>query len=398
MRNRLAPVVVATLLIPVWGHADLRAQDGAAEPLIVTVTGVMGLLVQVRANPDAPWQRPTVGQRVGVGAEFQTGPRSAVRFTVGDTQTVTLDRLGTSVVLEAIRDAGKIKTDVGMKYGRTRLDVEVAGIEHESTIHAPSSTLAVKGTRTGLDVDPWRTFAWAHDGSVVLDPFLFARFAQIRLGAKGRKVDMTTDDGTPTRTALLRTYVDPQGAFPRDDGEFEAINQNTSLGSAVSRGGVPKPPRSGGFTVPVTNDLIFTLFWLDGRDGQGNAASVDVDLLVASPPTAGDQVLGPKPGTPEGNLVQALNVASGGRHNGDQMGEVALENAGWLNQRPGGTYTATGRFLPTFGSASAVIFANLDGRNLKLPAQTCGSLNNPIQLSDMNTEFQCQVPNVRAVP
>src|SRR5207247_64496 len=87
-----------------------------AETLIVTVTGVQGI-VQVRAAEDQPWQTATVGMILGEQAEFRTGPRSAVRFTIPPDQVITLDRLGTVKVLTAIQQGGKIKTNLGMKYG-----------------------------------------------------------------------------------------------------------------------------------------------------------------------------------------------------------------------------------------------------------------------------------------
>src|SRR6185437_4977452 len=65
-------------------------------------------------------------------------------------QTVTLDRLGSVKVRQSIDQNGKLTTNLGMKYGRTRYDIEAAGHEHESTISSPSSTLAVRGTKVSL--------------------------------------------------------------------------------------------------------------------------------------------------------------------------------------------------------------------------------------------------------
>src|SRR5437763_1541300 len=122
---------------------------GSTDHLKATVTGVEGL-VQVRAAEDQPWQKATVGMEVGENAEFRTGPKSAVRFTIPPDQTITLDRLGTVKVLQAVLENGKLKTKLGMRYGRTRYDIEAAGREHESTISSPSSTLAVRGTKVSL--------------------------------------------------------------------------------------------------------------------------------------------------------------------------------------------------------------------------------------------------------
>ena len=43
-------------------------------------------------------------------------------------QSITLDRLGTIKVLQAIKQKDEYKTDVGMKYGRTKYEVQAAGI------------------------------------------------------------------------------------------------------------------------------------------------------------------------------------------------------------------------------------------------------------------------------
>ncbi|MCE9589011.1 MAG: hypothetical protein K8S99_00625, partial [Planctomycetes bacterium] len=114
------------------------APDAKATALTATVTGVEGK-VQVRDGEDQPWKPVVVGMVVSQGAEFRTGPRSAVRFVIPPDQTITLDRLGIVKVLQAVRESGRVKTDVGMKYGRTRYDIEGAGIDHSSTIRSPSA-------------------------------------------------------------------------------------------------------------------------------------------------------------------------------------------------------------------------------------------------------------------
>ena len=47
-------------------------------PMAITVTGVVGN-VQVREGSDKHWQKAVVGMAVTEGAEFRTGPRSAIR-------------------------------------------------------------------------------------------------------------------------------------------------------------------------------------------------------------------------------------------------------------------------------------------------------------------------------
>src|SRR4051794_38933919 len=125
----------------------------AAQPLTVTVTGVEGM-VQVREASDKPWQKAVVGMTVGEGAEFRTGPRSAVRCFIPPAQTFTLDRLGVVKVLQAVRDGKTIKTQVGMPFGRTRYDIEEGGLEHRTSMVTPSSTLAIRGTKVSVFDQP----------------------------------------------------------------------------------------------------------------------------------------------------------------------------------------------------------------------------------------------------
>src|SRR3954464_9360237 len=132
-----------------------QATSPASAPvaLTATITAVEGI-VQVRAGEDAAWQKATVGMKIGEGAEFRTGPRSAVRFEIPPDQIITLDRLGTVKLIEAVQKNQGVKTDLGMKYGRVRYDVEAAGLSHDSTIHSPGSALAVRGTRVTLYDQP----------------------------------------------------------------------------------------------------------------------------------------------------------------------------------------------------------------------------------------------------
>src|SRR5205814_5087525 len=130
-----------------------NAPTSAPAALTATITAIEGI-VQVRQGEDAAWQKATVGLKLGEGAEFRTGPRSAVRFEIPPDQTITLDRLGTVKLIEALAGSQKIKTDLGMKYGRVRYDIEAAGVAHDSTIYSPGSALADRGTKVSLYDQP----------------------------------------------------------------------------------------------------------------------------------------------------------------------------------------------------------------------------------------------------
>lgn len=115
------------------------------ESLPIVIEAVKGV-AQIRENADAKWQKALPGMKIAVGWEMRTGLRSAIQFKIGKDHTVLVDRLGSVAVLDAIRTGGKVKTDVGMKYGRTKYVVDAVAEEHDSTVRAPSATLAVRGS------------------------------------------------------------------------------------------------------------------------------------------------------------------------------------------------------------------------------------------------------------
>src|SRR5690606_23229401 len=117
--------------------------------LEATITGVEGT-VQVRDDANSPWRPAAPGMVLGEGAEFRTGLKSAVRFVIPPSQTITLDRLGTCKLLEAVKRGAVVKTDLGMQYGRVRYDIEAVGISHAAKVHSPGATMAVRGTRFSL--------------------------------------------------------------------------------------------------------------------------------------------------------------------------------------------------------------------------------------------------------
>ena len=181
--------------------------------LTVTVIAVKGL-VSVRKNAEEPWTKANVGMVLGEGAEFRTGPRSAVQFKIPPEQTITLDRLGTIKVLQAIKDAkGKVSTDVGMKYGRTRWKIEAAGTEHECKVHNPSATLAVRGTGFGNHVDAFSSVAWSNEHVVRISSTLLNR--QV----------ISVGSATPQGTSFVDAGDRSSGQKNKRDGTGEAATQ-----------------------------------------------------------------------------------------------------------------------------------------------------------------------------
>lgn len=296
------------------------------EPLEATITGIEGM-VQVRQNPDAPWVKAQVGMKLGEAAEFRTGPRSAVRCTLPPDQTFTLDRLGTVSLAEAVREGNAVTTDLTMKYGRVRLDVEAAGVEHRSIIRSPSSTLAVRGTKVSLyDQRPFRAEAVSLTGR--------AQFRtgkkQILFGARNKaKVDV--DQPSAAALALTQTTLDPTIALARTDAEANLVSNVISSGSTVFfdreagikvvTGGIP--PTDAQLIPTLPGVVNFVARW------QTNA---DLNFSVATPGGAGGggEVLYP---------IGALAANSSG-------GRVAFDHRGGPN---GGIEVIYYRNLPPDG-------------------------------------------------
>ncbi len=129
------------------------AQPPAVEggqALVIKIVGVAGT-VQVRSAPDQKWEPAKAGMIISIGTEIRTGLRSVCKFTIDGNHEVTLDRLGVVKVLDAINKDGRVKTDVGMKYGRTQYKVETGAADHDAKVHAPSATLAVRGSFVTLE-------------------------------------------------------------------------------------------------------------------------------------------------------------------------------------------------------------------------------------------------------
>lgn len=312
--------------------APIAGPDGK-EKLIATVTGIEGL-VQVRESEDQLWTRATVGQQVGENAEFRTGPRSAVRFVIPPDHTITLDRLGTVKVLQAVNDNGVIKTQMGMRYGRTRYDIEAGGREHESSIASPSSTLAVRGTKfSSYDQRPFPAQGVSLTGRVQFRDFK----KRVAFGSRGGgKTKIDVNNPNAASLALGQAVVDPGARLARTAAEDKLVQTLISSGATVEfdydkgirvvRGG--QPPLTDAELVPtLPGALNFVLRWTQ--------PGTDLNLGVF---TAGDL-------TPQGEGIYPVGgvntTASGGVIGFDHRGgpHGGIEVGSWPDGFPTQPYT-----------------------------------------------------------
>lgn len=362
----LAPVV-ALAQEPAPGTQPAPAAEAVPDrPLKGVINAVEGK-VQVRMAEDQPWQPATAGMELTQGAEFRTGLRSSVTFTVEPKQTITLDRLGTVKLIRAVAEQGKVKTDVGMKYGRTRYDVEAGAIEHESKIHSPNATLAIRGTDVELFDQGFYDWARSYHGR-----------AQVRFEQAGRyfvafggnrQVEMSNETPNPAEDAIRRTAVDPRFWASRDDVENGLINDLPSLaGNDLQArslpGGVSSPfdaaddivNSNAGF---LAGTLEFLLTW--------DNPTADLDLFVISP--FGEKLANKNNSSLQGYSNRALishgQVSpTGGEVDPDVDGAVRSEKVKWnfgANSRfPRGTYTV-GVSLANEGTTTGVVNFQITG-------------------------------------
>src|SRR5687768_9228839 len=312
--------------------APASTMPAGAVALTATITSVKGV-VKVRANEGAAWVPATVGMKLDQGAEIRTGLRSAVQFTVGDDQTITLDRLGTVTVLQAFQTQGKATTDLGLKYGRTRYDIKDTDLQHESTIRSPGSTLAIRGTDVVYeDQAPWVPQAVSREGRA---EFRNYRRQSVAFGGT-KRAKIAADKNSPAQVALVDTKNDPKGAFAgRTEAEDEQNLTLTSFGGADAR--QVELLRAAGFVPGVdtgANVMVPSLTFLMGWQSTAATPSpTNLDLIVTDP---------------LGNMISSLNpvVGTGSDrvvHFGDEIlvpgiGDSITETVKWEFFAPSGTY------------------------------------------------------------
>jgi hypothetical protein len=361
---------------PASAPASAPADDAAANHMQVTVTGIEGL-VQVRVAEDQPWKKAELGMTLDEGAEFRTGPRSAVRFVIPPDQVITLDRLGTVKVIQAIRSDKMVKTDLGMKYGRTRYDIEAAGLDHQSTIHSPSATLAIRGTKVSLeDSLPFPAIARSLTGT---GEFSKGKHKQ-KFGGK-QYTEIDSEKGNAAETELDNRASDPGSSFGRTGTEEQLVDtfvsgtfdqQNNGFGGFHAQeagggllagigtgsgdnnggggGGGGTPPE------PEVGHLNFYVSW---------TGPADMDMFVVSPLGEGVAVY-PPGGIPIAHSSgPATTSASGGAIVRDITSANGTEQINWANTHPIGVYNVGTRAYNAGGSNAIRIEGFLDGQRIQ---------------------------------
>ena len=391
--RRLLPTLLVTMWVvcvlalttaPLFAQSSAPATTSASvEQLKVIVAEVSGL-VQVRTSPDAKWEKAVVGRELSAGAEVRTGPRSRVICTIPPDQAITIDRLGTVSIAQALRNGGKTTTELLMKYGRTDYQIEAAGREHDATIRTPNATLAVRGTAfTAYDQPPYEPSVHTYRGVV---DFTYAK----RLMSVGRGASARARRG-PAETALDQSVVDPAGARAR------TASENAFIANEVSRGAVlgydqfaqiatltngPGPQTEQALLANLPGRLNFIIQWDQPKS--------DFNLAVLK--LAGDPLLLLGAFEPSEVLYPGFGLnttRSGGRILVDNRGGPrGGQEVGFYNTAENGFYGL--QALHASGPGGKVSFsAYLDGKPQLLFASAVDANGNSVPLPDggFDTEF-----------
>lgn len=391
-----------------------RAQTQPAElpdgPITISITAVTGK-VQARADASQPWTAVEIGQEYVEGVELRTALRSVVKFRIPPDSEVTVDRLGVVKVLKASIADGTIKTDVGMKYGRTRYDIESAGRVHDAQIRSTSSVLAIRGTDVILDDTPGfapRAVSFTGRAKFTNDRGQSAGLGQTN--NRGAPAQIEAGVASPAETARIQTLPSNNSVLDasRTPQETQLVtvipqrSQSTTPGLAVqdiNAGGgtspidiVPPPPPPANFP-SSPGRLEFVLNWVGDADLQIGVISPLGEPITTNPSTVTSlpsNAVGPA----------ATSSASGAVTTPDNTGGLATggsEAVIWPNGFPTGKYDFGVKY--TAGTSTAQYKIDVIVNGVTLDPSTTGNLSGPTsgEFSGSTVEIDT-VPTPSAAP
>jgi hypothetical protein len=202
-------VLLLTIILFICCVALLGAQSAT----IREITGKVEI-----QGPGQNWKTAVQGTNVSKGTTISTGFNSTAVLDL-DSSVVQVKALTRMTLEELIRREGTVKTDLSLKVGRIRANVQTAeGVRHDFSVISPTSTAAVRGTVIEGDGEEWLT----ESGSMTV----------------------TTNSGSSvTVTAGQEILITGIGAPPAPRDAFEE-NASVSISTNPTEGG------SGGFSLP----------------------------------------------------------------------------------------------------------------------------------------------------
>lgn len=375
---------------PTRPAATAPAGGGAAVELTGVVTDVRGM-AEIRDDDHSEWRPCEKGAVVREHSEIRTGPHTTVEFAMPQGQVVAVARLTVLQVIRSEQDNKLVLFDLGLKYGRTRYEIESAGVEYRSTIRSPNSTLAVRGTIVSVyDQGPFPPRAVSFTGRAVYT----AGRKQVAFGGKNAGRQEVRPGQEAASVALDKAVQDPVTPFARTAQEVPLVTNLLASGAVLSFPPGSRIPVASGGVPPTDQQLVsllpgtlnFVLRWT------GNA---DLNLVVGNQAGAGEALV-PASGlnsTPSGGRIPFNHV--GGPSGG-------FEIAYWPRAFPTGMYAAAAQHV-SGASTQFTINAFDHGQPLPIfnPAGNAGAgqfQNSVSGTSDPGSSVSVFVPVGVAVP
>ncbi len=354
-------------VVPVGGPPvyldDVAATTAPAGPvhLKAVVTSVEGELVEVRPTATAAWGPAHPGMVLREGAEIRTGPKSAIHFLIPADEAFCLDSQGEITVRQAVIDRRAAKTRINLDHGRLREDlshaapvqIQEAGLEHDTVIQSPDSALALRGTKVSLFEQPsFDPVAVSLTGQAI---FTNVNGVRVPVGGIGRHAVIVG-----AQTSAAQQAGDREAAVA-DAGDVPRLEFETRERAIVAqRGGFQRGDvivgdlhlsdfgtRAGGGPA-LPGGLDFVLQWTGGPQQALN----DLNLAVFSPlhtATSPDFVANPPftvsltPSSPTSEQLRSTTYPqtsrSGGQITANSVGPDGLELAFWPKAYPTGNYS-----------------------------------------------------------
>jgi len=214
--------------------APAQADQTVNQAVVYAVQGK----VDIKTTPDGAFAPAQQGQAVPPGATIRTGPKSAVQLLVADSQLLTIDRISTVTLEQAIRSGDVNRTSVEMPYGRVLFNVTSTQFANDVQIKAPDATLAVRGTVGGIEFNGGRpTVAFGDASNRGRIEVSYATGAKSVISDSSRSTSSNPD---PAMHKLASAFVEGGDAGARDDGEASVLSRTPGwglLGPATLAGG-----------------------------------------------------------------------------------------------------------------------------------------------------------------
>jgi len=244
LRTATVLLVAAGSCLPV-SMAAVRQQSpatvapaGADQTVNQAVVYAVQGKVDIKTTPDSAFAPAQQGQAVPPGATIRTGPKSAVQLLVADSQLLTIDRISTVTLEQAIRSGDVNRTSVEMPYGRVLFNVTSTQFANDVQIKAPDATLAVRGTVGGIEFNGGRpTIAFGDASNRGRIEVAYATGAKTVISDSSRSTSSNPDPAMHKRAAA---FVEGGDSGARDEGEESVLSRTPGwglLGPAVLVGG-----------------------------------------------------------------------------------------------------------------------------------------------------------------